>query len=196
MFQRWGACPRWGNSLPPGCSTQITTALRSAQHLLLWQEIIQICFGYICPRQNSHISAWKALHNNSEALERNGGEREGGGRRRGGGLRPVMHGAGQEAASIPAASCLAWHSIKKAVLGPVKSSSRRGSCLCRDAAGVPGHGRGEKPETLPNSLVIMRRKIRIPVSPLRLQQQWTFVQLFSLHKHFVCYPHPRASCIW
>lgn len=82
-----------------------------------------------------------------------------------------MHGVGQEAASIPAAPCLAWHSIKQAVLGPVKSSSRQGSRLCRDAAGVPGHGRGEKPETLPGSLVIMRRKILILVSPLMLQQQ-------------------------
>lgn len=34
-----------------------------------------------------------------------------------------MHGVGQEAASIPAAPCLAWHSIKRAVLGPVKSPS-------------------------------------------------------------------------
>lgn len=82
-----------------------------------------------------------------------------------------MHGVGQEAASIPAAPCLAWHSIKQAVLGPVKSSSWQGSRLCRDAAGVPGHGRGEKPETLPGSLVIMRRKILILVSPLMLQQQ-------------------------
>ncbi len=97
-----------------------------------------------------------------------------------------MHGVGQEAASIPAAPCLAWHSIKQAVLGPVKSSSRQGSRLCGDAAGVPGHGRGEKPETLPGSLVIMRRKIFILVSPLMLQQQCTFVQLFffSLLKHF------------
>lgn len=94
------------------------------------------------------------------------------------GLRPVMCSVGQEAASIPAAPCLAWHSIKQAVLGPVKSSSRQGSRLCGDAAGVPGHGRGEKPETLPGSLVIMRRKILILVFPLMLQQQCTFVQLF------------------
>ena len=105
-----------------------------------------------------------------------------------------MHGVGQEAASVPAAPCLAWHSIKQAVLGPVKSSSRQGSRLCGDAAGVPGHGRGEKPETLPGSLVIMRRKILILVSPLMLQQQCTFVQLFFLSSsikhfyatHFVC----------
>lgn len=89
-----------------------------------------------------------------------------------------MCSVGQEAASIPAAPCLAWHSIKQAVLGPVKSSSRQGSRLCGDAAGVPGHGRGEKPETLPGSLVIMRRKILILVFPLMLQQQCTFVQLF------------------
>lgn len=57
-------------------------------------------------------------------------------------MRPVMHGVGQEAASVPAAPCLAWHSIKQAVLGPVKISSWQGSRLCRDAAGVPGHSRG------------------------------------------------------
>lgn len=103
-----------------------------------------------------------------------------------------MHGVGQEAASIPAAPCLAWHSIKQAVLGPVKSSSRQGSRLCGDAAGVPGHGRGEKPETLPGSLVIMR-KILILVSPLMLQQQCTFVQVsppppptFKAFSHFTC----------
>ncbi|CAB1424047.1 unnamed protein product [Pleuronectes platessa] len=80
-----------------------------------------------------------------------------------------MPGVGQEAASIPAAPCLAWHSIKQAVLGPVKSSSRQGSRLCGDAAGVPGHGRGEKPETLPGSLGIMRRKILILCSTLELR---------------------------
>lgn len=95
-----------------------------------------------------------------------------------------MCSVGQEAASIPAAPCLAWHSIKQAVLGPVKSSSRQGSRLCGDAAGVPGHGRGEKPETLPGSLVIMRRKILILVFPLMLQQQCTFVQLFFPFSRF------------
>lgn len=53
-----------------------------------------------------------------------------------------MHDVGQEAASIPAAPCLAWHSIKEAVLGPVKSSSQQGSRLCGDAAGVPGPQQG------------------------------------------------------
>lgn len=53
-----------------------------------------------------------------------------------------MHGAGQEAASIPATPCMAWHGIKESVLGPVKSSSQRGSHLGRDAAGVPGPGGG------------------------------------------------------
>lgn len=111
-----------------------------------------------------------------------------------------MHGVGQEAASIPAAPCLAWHSIKQAVLGPVKSSSRQGSRLCGDAAGVPGHGRGEKPETLPGSLVIMRRKVLILVSPLMLQQQCTFVTFFSpsscmfiLNMFFVYTPHLTFS---
>ena len=63
------------------------------------------------------------------------------------GLRPAELGAGQEAASVPAAPRLGWHAIKRAASGPVKSSSRRGSRLRGDAAGVPGHSRGEKPET-------------------------------------------------
>lgn len=58
-----------------------------------------------------------------------------------------MYGAGQEAASIPVGPCMAWHGIKESVLGPVKSSSQRGSRLCRDAAGVPGPcgGRNQRP---------------------------------------------------
>lgn len=58
--------------------------------------------------------------------------------------RPVMCGVGQEAASVPAAPCLAWHSIKRAVLGPVKSSSWQGSHLCGDAVGLPAPGGGHK----------------------------------------------------
>lgn len=61
----------------------------------------------------------------------------------------MVRGEGQEAASVPAAPRLGWHGIKRAVSRPVKSSSRRGSRLRGDAAGVPGHGRGEKPESCP-----------------------------------------------
>lgn len=44
------------------------------------------------------------------------GEREGGWLGGGGaGLRPAMHTAGQEAASVPAAPRLAWHGIKRPV---------------------------------------------------------------------------------
>lgn len=84
------------------------------------------------------------------------------------GLGPVMHDVGQEAASVPAAPCLAWHSIKQPVLGPVKSSSRQGSRRRRDAAGVPGSGGGDKPETLHATLGIMSTNILILVAPLLL----------------------------
>lgn len=97
-----------------------------------------------------------------------------------------MHGVGQEAASIPAAPCLAWHSIKQAVLGPVKSSSRQGSRLCGVAAGVPGHGRREKPETLPGSLVIMRRENSYSCIPINVTTTMHFCPtLFSLLKHVI-----------
>ena len=76
MFQRWGTCPRWGQSFTPGCSAQITAALRPDRHLSLRLEIVQIWFGYICAPKNSHIPARKALHNNPEALGRKGGGRE------------------------------------------------------------------------------------------------------------------------
>lgn len=87
----------------------------------------------------------KVVRQEKERAERERGWRGGGGGGGGGGrgysgLGPVMHDVGQEAASVPAAPCLAWHSIKQPVLGPVRSSSRRGSRRRRDAAGVPGTG--------------------------------------------------------
>lgn len=109
--------------------------------------------------------------------EGGGGGGGGGGGRGYSGLGPVMHDVGQEAASVPAAPCLAWHSIKQPVLGPVKSSSRQGSRRRRDAAGVPGTGGeggvgreegGGKPETLHATLGIMSRNILILVAPLLL----------------------------
>lgn len=96
-------------------------------------------------RRALHTYKKKVVRQEKERAERERGWRGGGGGGGGGGrgysgLGPVMHDVGQEAASVPAAPCLAWHSIKQPVLGPVRSSSRRGSRRRRDAAGVPGTG--------------------------------------------------------
>lgn len=163
MFQRWGAHLRWCDS----------PEIRPAS---LRQEILDTSK---LKRTPPPISAWRALHNNSEAPERKGGQKDRGGRQRGKmgwgpwctvrakklpASQPLHVWPGTALRSVFWGLSKAHHSEEAISVGMLQGCQGPVGGETRDPAWQPGHNEQE------NTLVF----------PLMFQQQSTFVPLILI----------------